>query len=93
MITELLSAALFIALGNLPLVFAVRARRRWVRVLLALLASFCLLMIAVLILFAAVGDGSHDNIPVATMALLCAINSVVALVYAFIPIKPDVGAR
>ncbi len=91
MITELLTAALFIALGNLPLVFAIRARRRWVRVLLALSASFCLLMLAVLIMFAAVGDGSRDNIPVATMALLCAINAVVALVFAFIPVKPRVA--
>ena len=88
-ITEVLSAALFILAGCVPLIFAIRAKRRWVRVTLGLLATVSLLLIAVLILFAGVGAGYEDNYPMLVMSVLSALGSLVALVTAFVPTRAN----
>jgi len=87
---EVISLVVFMLIGFVPLVFAIRARRRWVRVLLAVIAAFLLPMIGSLLLLAGSGDsiqGGPFPIMVIVMSITCGLGALVALVVAFLPVR------
>ena len=92
-IGEVVGFVAFLAIGYVPLWFAWRARRRWVRVVLALVATVCLPLIGSLFLLAGSGDSIQGGpIPIVMMLLacVCGLSALVALVLAFVPVRqPD----
>jgi len=87
---EVISLIVFMLIGFVPLVFAIRARRRWVRVLLALVAAFLLPLTGSLLLLAGSGDsiqGGPFPIMVMIMSITCGLGAIGALIVAFRPIR------
>jgi hypothetical protein len=95
-VSEFAWLAIFMLAGYLPVWFAITTRRRWLRVLLGLVASFYLSIYAAIILLA----GSADQIQGETvddvlfvLAIVCGISALATFILAFIPVKEsDAGS-
>ncbi len=87
---EFVGLVIFMLVGYVPAWFAMRTRRRWLRILLALVASFYLLMSAALILLAGSADqiqGTTVATLVLALAIACGLSALAAFALAFIPVK------
>jgi len=94
-ITELIGLAIFLLVGCVPLWFAIRTRRRWLRVVLALSATLLLALVASLLLLAGSADQIQDGpIPplMIVLAIACGISALVALAFVFIA-PPATGGQ
>jgi hypothetical protein len=87
---EVISLIVFMLIGFVPLWFAIRARRRWLRVLLSLVAVFLLPMFGSLLLLAGSGDsiqGGPFPILMMVMSIACGLGAIAALIVAFLPVR------
>ena len=88
---DIIGFIVLLVIGYTPLWFAYTARRRWVRVVLALIAAFCLWMSAGIFVLGGSADSLQgSSIPILMLILgaICGLSALGALVLAFIPAKP-----
>ncbi|HEX5163308.1 MAG TPA: hypothetical protein VFV88_16410 [Steroidobacteraceae bacterium] len=89
-IADAIGIAIFLLIGCAPLWFAYRARRRWVRMVLGLVAAILLPVVGSLLLLAGSGDsiqGGPVPIVMLILAFACLLAALMALVLAFVPVK------
>ena len=94
-VADAIGLVIFLLIGYAPLWFAIRARRRWVRIVLALAATLLLPLVASLLLLAGSADQIQDGpVPLVmiVLATACGISALVALAFVFIA-PPAIDAQ